>query len=105
MTASIERRKPATFPPEVGTEIYHIAATSCYPHPLSLTMTSNSPSDPSSIFEGGKLKPGTYKIQNIQTENYLDIEVHSREVCCRPARDLGDGRGIVCRCLSFFARV
>ena len=56
-------------------------------------MTLNS----SSIFEGGILKPGIYKIQNIYTETFLDIEVHSRGVCCRPAKDLGEGRGIV-RC-------
>jgi len=56
-------------------------------------MTLNSTSDSSSIFKDGKLKPGIYKIQNIQSETYLDIRVHSREVCCRPANDLGEGRG------------
>ena len=60
-----------------------------------LTMTMNSTSGSSSIFKDGKLKPGIYKIQNILSETYLDIEVHSREVCCRPAKDLGEGRGIV----------
>jgi len=53
-----------------------------------------------SIFKDGKLKPGIYQIQNIEAETYLDIEVHSREMCCRPARDLGEGRGVVCRYLS-----
>ena len=47
------------------------------------------------IFENGNLKPGIYKIQNIYTETFLDIEVHSREMCCRPKRDLGEGRGLV----------
>ena len=62
---------------------------------LVLTMTSNLHSDSLSIFKDGKLKPGTYKIQNIYTETFLDIEIHSRGMCCRPARDLGEGRGLV----------
>ena len=51
--------------------------------------------NPSPIFEDGKLKPGIYKIQNIYAENYIDIELHSREMCCRPAKNLGEGRGLV----------
>ena len=47
------------------------------------------------IFQDGKLKPGIYKIQNLYTENYLDIHLHSMELCCRPAKDLGNGRGLV----------
>ena len=40
--------------------------------------------------------PGIYKILNIYTGTYLDIEVHSRDVCCRPAKDLGEpGKGLV----------
>ena len=58
-------------------------------------MTLTSTSDPSSIFENGKLKPGIYKIQNIYSETYLDIELHSREVCSRLERELGQGRGLV----------
>lgn len=58
-------------------------------------MTTNPPGDSVSIFADGKLKPGVYKIQNIYSETYLDIEVHSRGVCCRPANDLGEGRGFV----------
>jgi len=42
----------------------------------------------------GTQKPGIYRIQNIYTEGYLDIEVPSRDVCCRPARDLREGRGL-----------
>ena len=62
-----------------------------------LTMPLRSTNDSSSIFQDGKLKPGIYKIQNIQSETYLDIEVHLRELCCRPSKDLGEGRGFVCR--------
>ena len=65
------------------------------------TMTTNS----SSIFKDVKLKPGIYKIQNIQSETYIDIEVHTRKVCCRPAKDLGEGRGFVRRHPSLVARV
>ena len=60
-------------------------------------MTLNSTSDSSSILKDGKLKPGIYKIQSIKTETYLDIEVDTREVCCRPAKDLREGRGLVSR--------
>ena len=62
---------------------------------LILTMTTSLPTDSISIFKDGKLKPGVYKIQNIYSETYLDIEVHSRGVRCRPANDLGEGRGFV----------
>jgi hypothetical protein len=65
---------------------------------LSLpTMKLNSTSDSCSVFEDGKLKPGIYKIQNVYTETYLDIDVYSRVVCCRPAHDLGEKRGLVSR--------
>ena len=57
------------------------------------TMTLNSAIDSASIFENGKLKPGIYKIQNLRSETYLNIYRHSKELCCRPARDLGDGGG------------
>ena len=58
---------------------------------MTLISTNTSPS----IFEDGKLRPGIYKIQNIYTETFLDIEVHSRDLCCRPVGSLGEGRGIV----------
>ena len=58
-------------------------------------MTFTSTGDSLSIFEGGRLKPGIYKIQNIHNDSYVDIEVGTREVRCRPARDLGEGRGLV----------
>ena len=57
-------------------------------------------SDSSSILENGKRKPGVYKIQNIQSRTYLDVEVHTMEVCCRPAINLEEGRRFVCRCPS-----
>jgi len=60
-------------------------------------MTLHSTSDSSSILKDGKLKPGIYKIQNLQSETYLDIVAHTRDVCGRPAKDLAQGRGIVCR--------
>jgi len=60
-------------------------------------------SDSSSIFNGGQLKPGIYKIQNIKTETYLDSEVDTKEVCCRPAKDIGEGKGLVSRYLSSVA--
>ena len=72
---------------------------------LPQVMTQNTTGATSSIFEDGKLKPGIYKIQNIETENYLDIEVHTRKVCCRPARDLGEGRGLVRKFLLFWVPV
>ena len=64
-------------------------------------MTFNSLNDSPSIFEDGKLKPGTYKIQNLYVETYLDIHQHSKQACCRPARDLEDRRGLVSLHLSF----
>ena len=82
--------------------VYGIRAVTCSCSPrvaatlALLTMTPHSTND-SSIFKDGKMKPGIYKIQNINTETYLDIEVHKREVCCRPAKDLGEGRGLVSR--------
>ena len=58
---------------------------------MTFTSTGNS----SSIFEGGRLKPGIYKIQNLYSQGYVDIYEHSREMCCRSAQDLGEGRGLV----------
>jgi len=68
---------------------------------MTLISTSTSPS----VFEDGKLRPGIYKIQNIYTETFLDIDIHSRDVCCRPAGSLGEGRGIVSRRSSSGVRV
>ena len=59
------------------------------------TMTFHSTSNTTSILEDGKLKPGVYKIQNLHSGKYLDIHEHSNAVCCRPAPDLTDGKGLV----------
>ena len=63
------------------------------PCPAGMTLTSTS--DPLSIFKGEKPKPGVYKIQNIHSETYLDVEIRSRGLCCRPSKDLDEGRGLV----------
>ncbi|KAF9642075.1 hypothetical protein BDM02DRAFT_2708081 [Thelephora ganbajun] len=67
-------------------------------------MTLDSNSD-LSIFKDGRLKPGIYKIQNLYAETYLDIHQHSKGVCCRPGRDLEDGRGLVRLCLPSAIRL
>jgi len=41
--------------------------------------------DPMSIFVDGKLKSGTYKVQNLASETYLEVLDHSKELCCRTA--------------------
>ena len=58
-------------------------------------IVNSTPSDSLSIFKDGKLKPGIYKIQNLQGQTYMDIHEHSREVCCRPVTALQEGRGFV----------
>ena len=55
----------------------------------------NPADDPLSIFEDGKLKPGIYKIQNLYSQTFLDLHEFTRELCCRPATALTDGRGRV----------
>jgi hypothetical protein len=59
-------------------------------------MTTPKARGTSSIFKDGKLKPGIYKIQNLYAQTYMDIHEHSRYLCCRPAKALGEGRGLVC---------
>ena len=49
-------------------------------------MTQKSTTDPPRIFQDGKLKPGIYKVQNLRSETYLDVDQHSKEMCCRPVR-------------------
>ena len=61
--------------------------------------------DPPSIFQDGKLKPGIYKIRNVYAETYADVEVHSRTMCCRPTRNLEEGRGLVRPFLQSTVRV
>ena len=62
---------------------------------LVLKMTLPSAGSSSSIFEGGRLKPGIYKIQNLSTEGHVDIHEQSKEVCCRPTKDIKEGGGLV----------
>jgi hypothetical protein len=58
-------------------------------------MTASSTDDLLSIFKDGKPKPGTYQIQNLTGQTYMDVQEDSREVCCRPTTALGEGRGLV----------
>ena len=77
--------------------VYNNTATcSCPPrsHTLS-TMAPPTTRNTSSIFRNGKLKPGIYQIQHFCHKLYMDIHELSREVCCRPATDLEQGRGLV----------
>jgi len=61
---------------------------------LVSTMTSNSTGNSHSIFKY-ELKSGIYKIQNLLSQTYMDIHEHTREVCCRPATALAEGKGLV----------
>ena len=47
-------------------------------------MSTSPADDPMSIFVDGNLIPGKYKIQNLRSQTYLEIQEHSRELCCRP---------------------
>ena len=62
---------------------------------MSLKTSTN---DSASIFTDGKLEPGIYKIQNIVSQTYVDIREHTKELCCRPATVLEDGKGLVGSC-------
>jgi len=75
----------------------HVCKKNCVLHHivLALAMTLTSTADSLSIFEDGKLKPGIYKIQNIVAKTFLDCEEHTREMCCRPANELSEGKGLV----------
>ena len=87
-TARLETYVPGIITPRLA-RVLHIVAL------VLPTMTLSSTSDSSSIFKDGKLKPGIYKIQNLYAQTYMDIHEHSRDVCCRPATALGEGRGLV----------
>ena len=87
---------PATLSLKVQTKIHPVAAAACSSYRLiALAMTLSSTSDPSSIFEDGKLKPGIYKIQNLHTQQYADINEGSRKTCGRFATNLENRRGLV----------
>jgi len=51
-------------------------------------MAPDLTNDRPSILKDGELEPGIYKIQNIYSETFLDIHVHSREVVV-PSKILG----------------
>ena len=63
-------------------------------HTIIMVLTTKN--DSTSIFKDGKLKSGTYKIQNIVGQTYVDIREHNKELCCRPATILElEGKGLV----------
>lgn len=51
--------------------------------------------DPMSIFADGKLKPGTYKVQNLASDTYLEVLEPSKELCCRPGTVLAPKDALV----------
>ena len=63
--------------------------------PFSYTMTTNSMSNSASILNDCRIKPGICKIQNFFGQTYLEIREHSKELCCRLAAALEDGKGLV----------
>ena len=60
--------------------------------------------DPASIFEGGKLRPGIYKIQSVGAGTYIDIHLNTKQLCGRPAQNLREGMGLVRLYLPFVIR-
>jgi len=54
-----------------------------------------TPDDPMSIFKDGSLKPGVYKVQNLGCQTYLEVQEHSRGLCCRPATVLSPEDALV----------
>jgi len=63
--------------------------------PFPAIMLPPPPDDPMSIFVDGKLKPGTYKVQNLAGQTYLEVEEYSKELCCRPATVLAPQDALV----------
>lgn len=85
----------ARVPNVCANKIRHVTPrAACFLHAvvpiLAMTSTSNS-----SIFNNGRLRQGTYKIQNLHTRTYADINESTREMFCYPAKDLEEGSGIV----------
>ena len=58
-------------------------------------LTSPTNSDSMAIFANGKLKPGTYKVQNLASDTYLEVLEPSKELCCRLATALGPKDALV----------
>jgi len=55
-------------------------------------MVYNSRKSGNSVFQDGRLKPGTYKIRNIVSKTFVDIKDDLRELCGRPSTVLEQGR-------------
>ena len=64
-------------------------------HSHDTAMLTSPSYDPMSIFANGKLKPGTYKVQNLNSQTYLEVLEPSRKLCCRPATVLSDQDAVV----------
>ena len=69
--------------------------TNPLPAPFPPTMNLTPTDDPMSIFVGGKLKPGRYKVQNLASQTYLEVLEPSKELCCRPASVLSPEDALV----------
>ena len=67
-------------------------ATSQTTTTLAPAMVYNSRETGNSIFQDGRLKPGTYKIRNIVSKTFVDIKDDLRELCGRPSTALEQGR-------------
>lgn len=72
-----------------------VEETAPHGYQIQLWITSSAAMTSPHDINDGKLKPGIYRIQNLRSEKYLDIHIHSREVCCRAERELQKGRGLV----------
>ena len=64
-------------------------------HHQIATMSHNNTRPSVSLFQGGKLKPGIYKIRNIVSRTYVDTKDDLRELCGRPSSALEGVRGQV----------
>jgi len=60
-------------------------------------MNPTSTNESDSVFEGGRIKPGTYKILNVVGQTYVDIQERGGGLCGRPLTAL-EGIGLVGSC-------
>lgn len=58
-------------------------------------MLAPPPANLMPIFEDGKLKPGTYKVQNLKSQTYLEILEDTKDLCCRPREVLSGQDALV----------
>lgn len=65
-----------------------------FPHCGTESSTKNGHELGQRLFKGGRVKPGTYKIYNICYQCYSDFLEQSEKLCCYPARDVEDRRGL-----------